>query len=156
MDAPEKLALDWVVQHANMHLIGADQKWRIVTWRNLAYVRISGVWTGIQAQEYVSRISGIPMVLDQVYDKTYLVLEINRMKFKPEEAFQYLHTEWLQILDQDNLAVAIVERNAARRQLWQALHAVVGKLNRVKFFSTANQALAWVRAESAGRARIHE
>jgi hypothetical protein len=156
MNAPERLTLEWVVKHANMHLVGAEQKWRIVTWRNLAYIRISGVWTGLQAQEYVGRISGIPMILDRAYDKLYLLLEINRMKFKPEEAFQYLHTNWLQVLDQDNIAVAIIERNGARRQLWRSLHAVVGRRDRVKIFATANQALAWVRAGLAAPDQVHE
>jgi len=156
MDAPERLTLDWVVEHANMHLVGADQKWRIVTWRKLAYIRITGVWTATEAQEYVGRISGIPMILDQAYDKTYLVLEINRMKFKPEEAFQYLHVNWLKVLEQEKLAVAIVERDGARRQLWRALHAVVGKRDRVKLFATANQALAWVRAGLSAGEPVHE
>jgi len=147
MDVPERLTVDWMLKHATMRLVGADGKWQITAWRNVVFFKISGRWPASEAQEYVRRISSIPSILEQEYETVYLLFEVGKMKFKPQEATQYIHTEWLKLLEEPSRVIALIDPNPARLQLWKSVHTIAGKRYRIQFFAAPAEALAWVREE---------
>lgn len=94
---------------------------------------------------YVDRLSGLPAMLSNKWDKIFLVFDLSRMRFKKEDAFRYMRSNWLRFLDREDMKVCIVEENKMRRILLRSVYMIVGKLHKIKIFSDCNEAFGWVR-----------
>jgi hypothetical protein len=149
MNLPEKLTFAWLCQHAQLHLVSAEDKWTITAWKNVVCLKIRGGWTPEEAEEYVHHFAGLPGMLECRWDKIYLVFDISDMRFRRQDAHLYLRSNWLETIDRKELAVCIVEKKRMRRLLWHSLYTLVGKRNRVKLVAATDEALAWVHAELA-------
>jgi hypothetical protein len=149
MNLPEKLTFAWLRQHAQVHLVGAEDRWRITAWNNVVCLKIRGRWTPEQTGEYVDDISGITGMLGRKWAKTYLIFDVSEMEFRREDAHLYMRSNWLKVIDREDLSVCIVEEKGMRRLLWHSLYTLVGKRNRVRIAAAAGEALAWVQAELA-------
>ena len=144
-EIPEKLSLEWIENHSHIRLVGANRRWIVQAWRNVIFLKISEVWTPADTDDYVNRLSTLPGILSKVWDTIFLVFDLTCMKFRAEDAFRYLHANWLKFLDRQEMKVCIVDESNIRRIALQSLYTLVGKINKIRIFRDCDEAFEWVR-----------
>ena len=142
---PEKLTLEWIKNHARIHLVGEDFRWVFMAWRNVIFLKISKDWTPEGMDVYVNLLSELIAILSKGWDKIFLVFALSRMTFKKKDAFRYLRANWLEFLGGEDRKGCIVEENKIRRVLLKPLYTVIGKLDKIKVFPDCDEAFGWVR-----------
>ena len=147
---PEKLTLDWIEKHSHIHLKGDRLRWTITAWRNVIFLKINQDWTPDEITGYVDLLSELPSILSDQWPRIYFVFDLSRMGFRKEDAHLYLRTNWLQLLDRENMRVCIVEESRMRRLIWRSLYKGIGKLDRIELFAGCDEAFEWVREQLAG------
>jgi hypothetical protein len=144
---PEELKLEWVKKHAHIRLVGKDRLWTIMACRNILVLKIQNHWTPENIQEYINRISGLPSLLLEEWNKIFLLFDVTQMEFVIRDAPHFLKSDWLRFLDRDDMITCVVQQNKFNRFLWRQLLRRIGKLNRVRLFPDYDRALAWIRNE---------
>jgi len=144
---PEELNLKWVKAHAHIRLIAKDLQWSLMAWRNIIILEIQKYWNPNDIKEYMYRISGLPSLLLEKWNKIFLIFDVSLMEFSIKDAPRFLQPSWLTFLDRDDMKVCIVHKKKLNRFLWRQLLWQIKKLNRAKVFSDCDAALTWIRSE---------
>jgi hypothetical protein len=144
---PDKPTLLWLEDHADQRLFGASGKWEITAWTNVVYLKIRESWSPEDGEVYIDRLSGIPKVTGEQWERIFFIFDISDMAFKPEELHLYMRSKWLEVLDDEVIVVCLVEAKRMRRLLLHSMYTVLGKRSRVKILASPDEALEWVRTE---------
>jgi hypothetical protein len=144
---PEKLTLEWIEKHSLIRLVGNDNRWTITAWRNVIFLKISEKWIPDEMDGYVDRLAELPEILTKQWDRILFVFDLSLMKFRKEDAFHYLRSNWLEFLDRDDVRVCMVEENKMRRLIWRSLYTFIRKLDKIRLFADCDDAFDWVRGE---------
>jgi hypothetical protein len=142
---PEKLTLAWIEMHSHIHLKGDGLRWTLTAWRNVVFLKINEDWTPDEINGYVDLLSDLPSILSEQWARIYFVFDLSQMGFPEEDAHLYLRTNWLELLDRENMRVGVVEESRMRRLMWISLYKGFAKLDRIQLFSGCDEAFEWVR-----------
>jgi hypothetical protein len=149
---PKELTIELVNKQAHIRLVGKNQLWTIVAYRNIILLKIQNRWTAENIKEYMKHISGLPSLLLEEWNKIFLVFDVTLMDFAIRDAPRFLKSDWLRFMDRDDMITCVVQKNKFNRFLWRQLLRQIGKLNRVRLFSDCDRALAWIRDEMINEA----
>jgi hypothetical protein len=144
---PQRFTLQWLHDHAQQYLVGANSKWTVTAWNNVVFLKISKNWTPDEGEEYVGKLSGIPRILGEDWSKVFFIFDISEMVFKPEDLHLYMRSKWLEVLEHEGMSICLVETKKMRRMLLSSMYKLLGKRNRIQIFASPDEALEWVRVE---------
>lgn len=143
-EAPEKLTSQFIIQNAEYSLKSHSKNWKILVWRQIVLLYVSGIWDPDLYPYHFSDFWDIFCERKQRRDRVYFIVDANNMPIQSEEFRNYVKTNWLHLIERGDFQLCIVEQKAMKRAIWGSIHRLLGVQDRIRLFKSQDRALEWV------------
>ena len=143
-EIPERITEQFIIQNAQYSLRSQSKNWKVLVWRQIVLLYMSGVWDPDLYPYHFSDFWDIFCERRQQWDRVYFIVDANDMPIQSEEFRNYVKTNWLHLAEREDFRLCIVEEKGMKRAIWGSIHRLLGIQDRVKMFKDCNRALEWV------------
>jgi hypothetical protein len=141
----EKITEKFIIQNAQYSLRSQSKNWRVLVWRQIVLLYMSGIWDPDSYPHHFSDFWDIFCERKQKWDRVYFIVDANDMPIQSEEFRNYVKTNWSHLIEREDFQLCITEQKAMKRAIWSSIHRLLGIQDRIKLFKTQDRALEWVR-----------
>jgi RimJ/RimL family protein N-acetyltransferase len=145
-ETPEKLTSQFIVQNVEYSLKSHSKNWKILVWRQIVLLYVSGVWDPELYPYHFSDFWDIFCERKQRWDRVYFIVDANNMPIQSEEFRNYVKTNWLHLIDRGDFQLCIVEQKAMKRAIWGSIHRLLGVQTKIRLFKNHDQAFTWMKS----------
>lgn len=132
------------MENADFHDLSMDHKCALWTWKNIVFIKATGIWSIEESHSYINRFWDMFTSLKKNWNTIYFLIDTNYMEIQSESFRRYMKEEWGRLADQEELSICIIENKDMKRLIWMSIHQLLGIADKIQLFKDHRQAFLWL------------
>jgi hypothetical protein len=151
-EIPEQFSSNFIIQNADYSLGSQSDNWKIWVWRNIELIHLKGEFTTEIADFFMNECWSVLTERRQYYPFVISLVDITGFEVQSERFRRYLKNNWDHLLDRDDLQIVFITGKGMKSIIWQSIFVMMGRQDRVRFFSGYRRAFKWASMRISSRA----
>jgi hypothetical protein len=137
-----------VKKQAEYHYETFDNRMKVWVWRRIIMVEVCGDWKPQVVTRHLRSLWGDFNNVRRRWGGAFAIIDCSSLRIQTE-AFRYqLKTDWEMLFNRDDLRICLIENNALRRIIRQAMVALIPEAKNVHVFREYGQALRFIQVHT--------
>jgi hypothetical protein len=150
-EIPEQFTREFIIQNAEYSLGAQSSNWRIWVWRNIELIHLTGDFTTETADFFMNECWSVLTERRQYFPFVISLVDITGFEVQSERFRRYLRNNWEHLLDRNDLQIVFITGKGMKSIIWQSIFVVMGRQDRVRFFSGYKRAFKWASMRISSR-----